>query len=90
MPIEIQDKSLDDLQQDTGDQAQLLIIEVPESELAENPIIEVQATSAAEVNFLIFSDFFLNSVAHFRSLYRFHQPCLLLFKIHRPASSPMM
>jgi hypothetical protein len=54
MPIEIQDKSLDDLQQDTGDQSQLLIIEVPESESAENPIIEVQATSAAEVNFLIF------------------------------------
>jgi hypothetical protein len=35
MPIEIQDKSLDDLQQDTGDQSQLPIIEGPESESAE-------------------------------------------------------
>jgi hypothetical protein len=34
---EVHDKSLGDLQQDTGDQSQLPIVEVPESSSAENP-----------------------------------------------------
>jgi hypothetical protein len=71
--IEIQDKPLDDLQQDAGDQSQLPIVEASESESAENVIIEVQTTSAAEVNFLVFLDFFFNSfIAHLCFPCRFH------------------
>jgi hypothetical protein len=39
MPIEIHDKSLDDLQQHAGDQSQLPVIEVPEPASAEYLII---------------------------------------------------
>jgi hypothetical protein len=45
---------LDDLQQDTGDQPELPIVEVPKSSSAENPIAQIRATcSAVEPNFLI-------------------------------------
>jgi hypothetical protein len=89
--VETQDLSLDDLQQTTGDQPQLLITEILEPESAENPIIQAHTTSsAAEVNSLIFSDFLLNSFAHFCSLFRFHQPCLLLFRMYRQLLSRMM
>jgi hypothetical protein len=47
------DRSLSDLPQDVCDQSQLLIVEVPESSLAENPSAHIRATPpAVEVNSL--------------------------------------
>jgi hypothetical protein len=62
---EVHDKYLDGLQQDTGDQPQLSIVEVSESSSAKNLTAEIRATSSTiEVNLLVslnsfFSSFFL-------------------------------
>jgi hypothetical protein len=61
VPVQTQDKPWNDSQQDTNDQSQLPIVNFPESESAENPIIEVQ-TLDVEVNFLIYSNFFFNFI----------------------------
>jgi hypothetical protein len=49
---EVHDKSLGDLQQDTSDQPQLSIVEVPESSSAKNPTAHIRATSSALLLFL--------------------------------------
>jgi hypothetical protein len=86
----IQDKPFDDSQQDTGGQPLLPVIEAPESESAENTIIEMQTTSATEVNFLMFSYFFFNSFVNFFSFYWFHQTAPLLFGVYRQLLFQMM
>jgi hypothetical protein len=61
MLIEIQDKLLEDSQQNISDQTQLPITVVPESSLAENSTLQTQATpSVVDVNLLISLNFFLD------------------------------
>jgi hypothetical protein len=64
LSIEVRDKSSGDFQQDTGDQPQLLIVEVCGSSSAENLAAQIRATtSVVEANFLISSNFFFGSFA---------------------------
>jgi hypothetical protein len=61
---EVHDKSLGDLQQDTGDQPQLPIVEVSESSSVGNPSAQIRATSSVvEANFLVSSNLFSSSFA---------------------------
>jgi hypothetical protein len=59
---EVHDKYLDGLQQDTGDQPQLSIVEVSESSSAKNLTAEIRATSSTiEVNLLVSLNSFFSS-----------------------------